>query len=129
MTLEHSTAAPGLDRAAVRARVEAGQVNASPPAPGRTVSQILRANVLTRFNAILGAMFVVVVVVGPIQDALFGVVLVVNTGFGVIQELRAKRALDQLAILKAARARVVREGAATEIPVDQRDTSGSGGPG
>ena len=70
-----------------------------------------------------------VVVVGPIQDALFGVVLVVNTGFGVVQELRAKRALDQLAILKAARARVVREGAATEIPVDQRDTSGSGGPG
>ena len=44
------------------------------------MSQILRANVLTRFNAILGAMFVVVVMVGPVQDALFGVVLVVNTG-------------------------------------------------
>ncbi len=119
MTVEESAAAAGLDRAAVRARVEAGQVNTAPPAPGRTVAQILRANVLTRFNAILGALFVVVVVVGPVQDALFGVVLVVNTGFGVVQELRAKRVLDRLAILTAARARVVREGVATEIPVDQ----------
>ena len=45
---------------------------------------------LTRFNAILGTLFVVVVAVGPPQDALFGIVLVVNTGFGVFQELRAR---------------------------------------
>ena len=119
MTVEESAAAAGLDRAAVRARVEAGQVNTAPPAPGRTVAQILRANVLTRFNAILGVLFVVVMVVGPVQDALFGAVLVVNTGFGVVQELRAKRALDRLAILTAARAQVIREGVANEIPVDQ----------
>jgi cation-transporting P-type ATPase E len=99
--------------------VAAGQVNAAPPGPGRTVGQILRANVLTRFNAILGTMFVVVVAVGPPVDALFGIVLVVNTGFGVVQELRAKRTLDRLAILTAARARVVREGTLGEIPVDQ----------
>jgi cation-transporting ATPase E len=119
VTVAESTAAAGLDRAAVRARAQAGQVNAAPPAPGRSVAQILRANVLTRFNAILGVMFVVVVVVGPVQDALFGVVLVVNTGFGVVQELRAKRVLDRLAILTAARARVVREGVTAEIPVDE----------
>ena len=115
MTLDQSAAA-GLDRAAVRARVAAGQVNTAPPGPGRTVGQILRANVLTRFNAILGTLFVAV---GPPQDALFGIVLVVNTGFGVFQELRAKRTLDRLAILTAARARVVREGVTAEIPVDQ----------
>jgi len=89
VTLDQSAAA-GLDRAAVRARVAAGQVNTAPPGPGRTVGQILRANVLTRFNAILGTLFVVVVAVGPPQDALFGIVLVVNTGFGVFQELRAR---------------------------------------
>jgi cation-transporting P-type ATPase E len=117
--LDQPSAAVGLDRAAVRARVQADQVNTAPPAPGRTVGQVLRANVLTRFNAILGAIFVVVVVVGPVEDALFGVVLVVNTGFGVVQELRAKRELDRLAILTAARARVIRDGAAAEIPVGQ----------
>jgi magnesium-transporting ATPase (P-type) len=116
VTLDASAAATGLDGAAVRARVAAGQVNTAPPGPGRTVGQILRANVLTRFNAILGTMFVVVVAVGPPQDALFGIVLVVNAGFGVIQELRAKRTLDRLAILTAARARVVREGVLGEIP-------------
>ena len=85
-----STALAGLDSEAVLARVQAGQVNTAPPMPGRTVGQILRANVLTRFNAILGTLFVVVVAVGPPQDALFGIVLVVNTGFGVFQELRAR---------------------------------------
>ncbi len=81
--------ATGLSQLAVRARVDAGQVNTVPPLPGRSLGQILRANVLTRFNAILGALFVVVVVIGPPQDALFGAVLVVNTGIGVAQELRA----------------------------------------
>ncbi len=119
MMLERPSAVVGLDQAAVRARVQAGHVNTAPPAPGRTAGQILRANVLTRFNAILGAMFVVVVAVGPVQDALFGIVLVVNTGFGVVQELRAKRELDRLAILTAGRARVIRDGVADEIPVDQ----------
>ena len=74
---------------------------------------------LTRFNAILGSLFVVVMMVGPPQDALFGVVLVVNTGIGVFQELRAKPALDKLAILTAARVRVMRDGAAAELSVDQ----------
>ena len=65
MILEQPSAAAGLDEAQVRVRVQAGQVNTAPPMPGRTMGQILRANVLTRFNAILGAMFVVVVV-GPV---------------------------------------------------------------
>jgi cation-transporting ATPase E len=105
----------GLSQAEVRERVAAGQVNAPPPSPGRTIGQILRANVLTRFNAILGALFVLVMIVGPPQDALFGVVLVVNTGIGTAQEIRARRALNRLAILTAARALVLREGVVTEI--------------
>ena len=105
----------GLDAAAVAARVSEGLVNTAPPSPGRSVAQILRANVCTRFNAILGTLFVIVVAVGPPQDALFGVVLVVNTGIGVFQELRAKRALDRLAILTAPRARVLRGGQLAQI--------------
>ncbi len=119
MTVSPDVATGGLTELAVRARVDAGQVNTIPPAPGRSLAQILRANVLTRFNAILGALFVVVLVIGPPQDALFGVVLVVNTGIGVAQELRAKRALDRLAILTAGRTRAVRDGAVTEIPLDR----------
>jgi cation-transporting ATPase E len=111
--------AEGLSQAEVRERVAAGQVNTAPPAPGRTVGQILRANVLTRFNAILGALFVLVIIVGPPQDALFGLVLAVNVSIGVAQELRAKRALDKLAILTAARARALRDGGVTEVAQDE----------
>jgi cation-transporting ATPase E len=109
----------GLNQAEVAERVAAGQVNTDLPEPGRTVAQILRANVCTRFNAILGTLFVVVLIVGPLQDALFGPVLVINTGIGVYQEVRAKRTLDNLAIHTQARARVLRGGQLADLPVDQ----------
>jgi cation-transporting ATPase E len=108
----------GLTGAEVAERVALGKVNTAPPQAGRTLAQILRANVCTRFNAILGTLFVVVLIVGPLQDALFGPVLVINTGIGVYQEVRAKRTLDNLAILTQAKARVLRDGELTEIPVD-----------
>jgi cation-transporting ATPase E len=81
------------------------------------MAQILRANVFTRFNALLGSLLVVVAVVGPPQDGLFGVVLLVNTAIGIAQETRAKRALDRLAILNAPQAHVVRGGAVQDVPV------------
>jgi cation-transporting ATPase E len=117
VTTAPGLATRGLDQAAVAERIANGQVNVAPPAPGRTLAQILRANICTRFNAILGALFVVVILVGPPQDALFGFVLVINTAIGVFQEVRAKRTLDGLAILTAAQARVIRDGQLAEIPV------------
>lgn len=109
----------GLGPEQVEARRAAGQVNTSPPSPGRTLGETLRANVLTRFNAILGSLLVVVAVVGPPQDGLFGIVLVLNTAIGVAQEVRAKRALRRLAILNAPQARVVRQGRSTTVPVGE----------
>ncbi|HET9311022.1 MAG TPA: HAD-IC family P-type ATPase [Actinomycetota bacterium] len=107
----------GLAAAEVAERVARGQVNDVPAAPTRTVAQIVRANVLTRFNAILGAMLAIILVVGPLQDALFGIVLIANAGIGIVQELRAKRTLDRLTVLTAPKARVVREGEVREVAV------------
>ncbi|HEX6919287.1 MAG TPA: HAD-IC family P-type ATPase [Actinomycetes bacterium] len=100
----------GLTAAEVQVRRDRGEVNDVPARASRSVRQIVRANVMTRFNAILGVLLVVILVVGPLQDALFGLILVANTGIGVLQELRAKRVLDRLAVVSAPRARVVREG-------------------
>jgi cation-transporting ATPase E len=58
----------------------------------------------------VGALAVVVLVTGHPQDALFGLVIVANTGIGVVQELRAKRTLDRLAVLGEEPVRVVRDG-------------------
>lgn len=109
----------GLSGAEVAERVARGLTNAVPPAPSRTVREILRANLLTRFNALLGGMLLVILLVGPIQDALFGGVLVANALIGILQELRAKRTLDRLAVLTAPRARIVREGVVAERPLTE----------
>ncbi|HEX9033300.1 MAG TPA: HAD-IC family P-type ATPase, partial [Streptosporangiaceae bacterium] len=106
----------GLTSAQVAERVQAGQVNDQGRQPTRTVAQIFRANVLTRFNAILGALFVVIAIVGPLQDGLFGFVLVANSAIGIVQELRAKRTLDRLTVLHAPTARTLRDGVIQEIP-------------
>ena len=100
----------GLTSVEVDERSAAGLRNTATNPTSRTVWQIVRANVFTRFNAILGALLAVILVVGPINDALFGIVLVVNTLIGIIQEVRAKRALDQLALVNAPKATVWRDG-------------------
>ena len=106
----------GLTDAEVRARIARGDVNRVEMPTSRTALEIVRANVLTRFNAILGALFVVIVTTGPWQDALFGGVLVVNTLIGIVQELRAKRTLDRLALVSQPKARAVRSGRSVDIP-------------
>jgi cation-transporting P-type ATPase E len=100
--LEHDTVT-GLSTEQVATRVRNNDVNDVPATPTRTLGQILRANLLTPFNALLGGLLAVILVVGPIQDALFGLVLVGNSLVGILQELRAKRALDQLALLRLPR--------------------------
>jgi len=79
------------------------------------LGEIVRANVFTRFNAILGSMLVIVLAVGSFQDALFGIILVVNSAIGIVQEVRAKRTLDRLAVLNESPA----EGGGTPRPVLQ----------
>ena len=109
----------GLSAAEVAQRVAEGQVNDVPSAPTRTIGQIVRSNLLTRFNLLLGSLLVVILVVGPLQDALFGLVIVANTLVGIVQEVRAKRTLDRLEVVNAPRARVVRDGQVGELAVGQ----------
>ena len=66
----------------------------------------------------LGALLVLTLTLGDPKDALFGGVIVANTLIGIVQEVRAKRVLDRLALLVAPRARVWRDGALSELPVD-----------
>jgi cation-transporting ATPase E len=106
----------GLTAAEVQERVARGQTNDAGERTSRTLGEIVRANVFTRFNAILGAALAVIVVIGPIQDATFAVILVANAAIGIFQEVRAKRTLDRLAVQNAAAARVVRDGKVEEVP-------------
>src|SRR5580704_3282595 len=109
------TPAAGLNSAQVAERRSRGLGNTGGERGSRSVAEILRANILTRFNFILGVLLAVILAVGEPQDALFGIVLVANALIGIVQELRAKRTLDRLAVLSAPRVRVVRDGAQSDI--------------
>src|SRR6478609_3172916 len=107
----------GLTADEVATRVAAGQTNAVDEHTSRTVEEIVRANVFTRFNAILAVLAVAVLTTGRLADALFALVLVINAIIGIGQEVRAKRTLDRLAFLNAPTAAVVRDGAETDLPL------------
>ena len=100
----------GLAAGEVADRMERGLNNAVPEAPSRTVPQILRANIITRFNLLMAALLAVVLACQAWKDALFGGVIVANSAVGIVQELRAKRTLDKLAVRSAPNASADRDG-------------------
>ena len=108
----------GLTTAQVRDRVAAGAVNVIPEGPSRTTREIVRANVVTRFNVLLTILLLVILIaVREPADALFGIVMVANTTIGIVQELRAKATLDRLSVLTTPQVVVIRDGAKSEIAV------------
>ncbi|MEV5271169.1 cation-translocating P-type ATPase [Streptomyces werraensis] len=107
--------ATGLTSAEVAERVAGGRVNDVPVRSSRSIMEIVRANVFTRFNAIIGVLWVIMLIVAPFQDSLFGYVILANTGIGIVQEWRAKKTLDSLALIGEVRPTVRRDGVAAEI--------------
>ncbi|MDQ0961002.1 cation-transporting ATPase E [Streptomyces sp. B4I13] len=111
--------ATGLTAAEVADRVARGQVNDVPVRSSRSVGEIVRANVFTRFNAIIGVLWLVMLAVAPIQDGLFGFVILANTGIGIIQEWRAKQTLDSLAVIGESRPTVRRGATAVAVSTSE----------
>lgn len=107
----------GLDAAQIQERQAAELSNAVRHESSRSIWAIVRSNVFTLFNAVLGSALVLVLLVGDPRDALFGFIVIANAAIGVVQEYRAKRTLDKLAVLHAPRARVRRDDAEHDIAI------------
>ena len=107
--------ATGLTPKEVVQRIESGQSNAVKTSTSRSVQDIVRANVFTLFNGIIFAAMVLVLITGSWRDAVFGFVIIINTGIGIVTELRAKRTLDKLSILVASEFLVRRDGKDVEV--------------
>ncbi|MCW2689176.1 MAG: ctpE, partial [Mycobacterium sp.] len=107
--------AGGLTDAEVAQRVADGKTNDVPTRAARSVSEIVRANVFTRINAILGVLLVIVLATGSVINGLFGLLIVANSAIGIIQELRAKQTLDKLAIVGQAKPMVRRQSGARAL--------------
>jgi cation-transporting P-type ATPase E len=116
--LRFMTAPPaaGLTPAEVAQRVADGRANDVPSRATRSVAEIVRANVFTRINAILAVLFAIVLATGSLINGLFGLLIIVNSVVGMVQELRAKQTLDKLSIVGQAKPLVRRAGGTRELP-------------
>ncbi|MFJ7628267.1 HAD-IC family P-type ATPase [Streptomyces sp. NPDC097595] len=112
---EQRASGRGLTAAEVAERISRGEVNDVPVRSSRSLTEIVRANVFTRFNLIIGVLWVIMLAVAPIQDSLFGFVIIANTGIGIVQEWRAKKTLDSLAVIGESKPVVRRDGKAAGI--------------
>jgi cation-transporting ATPase E len=97
------------------AQVAGAKTNEVPRRSSRSLSAIIRANVFTLFNLVIGVLWALILIFGQWQDGLFGLIIVANALIGIIQELRAKRTLDKLAVINEAPVRVRRDGAERRI--------------
>ena len=109
------TTLKGLSSSEVAQRRTDGQTNDVADPTSRTIGQIIKANVITPFNILLGILLAIILAIGEYRDGLFGFVLVANAAIGIFQEVRSKRSLDALAVLNAPHSTVRRDGAETTI--------------
>lgn len=121
----------GLTDAEVAQRVAEGKSNAVPERATRSVAAIVRANVFTRINAILGVLLAIVLATGSVINGLFGLLIIANSVIGMVQEIRAKQTLDKLAIVGQAKPLVRRKSGTTtlmpgEVVLDDIIELGSG---
>ena len=109
----------GLTAGQVRARQAEGKQNLPPEPFTKTTGQIIRENVCTLFNLFNVLIALALASVGAWSNMLFILIIALNTLIGIVQELYANRLVDRLSLLSMPSARVIRDGAAAEIPVEE----------
>ncbi len=109
----------GLTEAEVAKLTAEGKSNDVPARASRSVRDIVRGNVFTRINAILGVLLIIVLSTGSVIDGMFGLLIIANSGIGIIQEVRAKRTLDRLAIVGQNKPQVRRDGVSKQVAPDE----------
>ena len=116
------TAAPdqGLSRDQVEEQIRGGWVNHAPVSAARSKADIILANTLTFFNCIFVILAVWLMMAGSsVKNLMFLVVVICNTVIGICQELRAKRAVDELNLVAQKTVRTVRDGALWSVPQEE----------
>src|SRR5215475_12715958 len=103
----------GLTKKEAAARLR--KLGPPPDTSSRSTSSIVAGNVFTLFNAIIAVFFVLDLGLGLYADSIFGLIAVVNSYIGIRQELKAKATLDELAVLVAPHAKVIRDSAVVEL--------------
>lgn len=109
----------GLTNEQVNERIAQGQINVNENPNTRTYKQIILENTLTFFNFLNVALLVLVLFVGSYKNSMFMGIILINTAIGIIQEIRAKKTIDKLAILTESKTVVLRDGKKWSISTEK----------
>ena len=109
----------GLTQAEAQKLREMGGGNTPPPPITKSTSQIIRENVCTLFNLFNVLIAIALALVGAWSNLLFILIIALNTVIGIVQELHAKKLVEQIAVLTAPKARALRDGETRELPVEE----------
>lgn len=116
---QHNMVHQGLTQEEVKERIRKGQSNNKGTIQTKTIKRIIYENIWTLFNVVNFLLAIAVAVVHSYRNMLFMGVVMSNILIGIIQEMRAKRIIDRLSILSAAKATVVRDNQMKEIPMQE----------
>ena len=109
----------GLSGEQVADRIANGLVNDDKTTKGKTVLQIILSNTFTFFNIVYIVIAAILLYYGMPKQCTFLPVVAANTLIAIVQEIKSKRTLDKLNLLTEPKARVVRDGAETQIAVKE----------
>lgn len=109
----------GLTNYEVDKRIKDNLVNIYTEVGTKTVSEIVKENVLTLFNIINVVLAIAVICVGSFKNLTFIIIITINTLISIIQELRSKRTLDKLKVVAASKVHVIRNSIEKEIGINE----------
>ena len=109
----------GLTNYEVDKRIKDNLVNIYTEVGTKTVSEIVKENVLTLFNIINVVLAIAVICVGSFKNLTFIIIITINTLISIIQELRSKRTLDKLKVVAASKVHVIRDSIEKEIGINE----------
>jgi cation-transporting ATPase E len=106
----------GLTAAEVESRKRHGLVNTPAESGTKSEKEIIRENLLTYFNIIFVILAILVCIAGRPLEMTFMLVVVANALIGIVQQIRSKKAVDQLTILAEKKVTVIRAEGKQQIP-------------
>ncbi len=117
--LYNLTSIYGLSNEQVEKKKEAGKQNIQTKTITKSIKQILKDNICTTFNLLNIMIAIALALVGAWSNMLFILIIILNTIIGIIQEIRAKKMVDELSLLTMPSAKVIRDGKIYEFPIEE----------
>ena len=109
----------GLTGEEAAKRKSEGKVNKITDKNGKSYAKIIADNLFTFFNFIWAVITIVLILCGSYKNLTFLAVVAANTGIAIIQEIKAKRAVEKLSVTTDPMATVIRDGELMTVKAEE----------